>query len=135
MRTKSCLVGILANTPGGVKRSERRLEQMCVNVGGVDINCNSLEMFDLALLTNLNIDMKYHIYHQPCISFFINTLFIIHKLPYLAKTKPTNMQPGAVCHTTECFLADNNILITRLSMKKCSLLYTDDILCIDLFDN
>ncbi len=41
VRTKSCLVGILANTPGGVKRSEMRLEQMFFShVGGVDINCN-----------------------------------------------------------------------------------------------
>ena len=32
-RTKHCLVGILADTPGGVKRSEMRLEQMFFHVG------------------------------------------------------------------------------------------------------
>ena len=32
----SCLVCILANTPGGAKRSE----QMFFHVGDVDINCN-----------------------------------------------------------------------------------------------
>ena len=40
-----------ANTPGGVKRSEMRLEQLFFHVGSVGVNCNKHEMFDFAFLT------------------------------------------------------------------------------------
>ena len=62
-------------------------------------------------------------------------LLLIKVNPYLVTTKPTHKQPGAVCRTTESFFVDKNILITRLPVNKNnSLLYTDDILCLDLLD-
>jgi len=45
-------------------------------------------------------------------------LLLIKVNPYLVTTKPTHKQPGAVCHTTESFFVDKNILITRLPINK-----------------
>ena len=45
-------------------------------------------------------------------------LLLIKVNPYLVTIKATHKQPGAVCHTTESFFVDKNILITRLPINK-----------------